>query len=143
MRKATLLALSCAAFVSPLQAKKPTPYVWPEVGVETQIVFANRGEIQNFEADGQDGVWLEDRKRRWFYADLQGGGCQGLNFAQAIGYDTNGSSNFDKFSSIVVDGWECPVSSLVTAEKPLPRKEREKLRKSAIMAGKQVAAPSN
>jgi hypothetical protein len=142
MNKAILLALSCAALAFPLQAKKPTPHVWPEVGIETQIVFANRGEIQNFEADGQDGIWLEDRRRRWYYAELQGG-CQGLNFAQAIGYDTDGSPNFDKFSSIVVDGWKCPVVSLTTSEKPLPRKERERQRKAAIAAGKQVVAPSN
>lgn len=141
MEKAFLLALSCAVLTLPVQAAKPMPHVWPELGVETQIVFASR-EIRNFEADGQDGVWLEDRQRRWYYADLQGD-CQGLNFVQGIGFDTNGSSNFDKFSSIVVEGWHCPVTSLVTAEKPLPRREREKLRKAAIAAAKQSVAPSN
>ncbi|HEV7234482.1 MAG TPA: DUF6491 family protein [Sphingorhabdus sp.] len=142
MKNAILIALAATALAAPAQAKKPTPHVWPELGIETGIAFANRGEIRNFEADGQDGVWLEDQKRRWYYAELKGG-CQGLNFVQAIGFDTNGSSNFDKYSSIIVDGWDCPVSSLVTAEKPLPRKERERLRKAAIAEGKKAVAPSN
>lgn len=142
MKKLILSTLAVAVLAFPAQAKKSAPHVWPELGVETQIRFANRGEIRNFEADGQDGIWLEDRQRRWYYAELLGG-CQGLNFAQGVGFDTGGTSNFDKFSSIVVDGWKCPVTSLVTAEKPLPRKERERLRKAAIAAGKDVVAPSN
>lgn len=142
MKKPILTTLTVLALAGPALAAKPTPHIWPELGVETQIIFANHGEIRNFEADGQDGIWLEDRKRRWYYAELLGG-CQGLNFAQGVGFDTGGSSNFDKFSSIIVDEWKCPVVSVVTAEKPLPRKERERRRKAALAAGKEVAAPSN
>lgn len=142
IKHAILIALAAAALAAPTQAKKPVPHVWPELGVEAQIVFPNRGEIRNFEADGQDGIWLEDRRRRWYYAELLGS-CQGLNFAQGIGFDTGGAAHFDKYSSIIVEGWKCPVVSLVTSEKPLPRKERERRRKAAIAAGKQVMAPAN
>lgn len=142
MKKAIFLALVCAALVSPLQAKKPTPHVWPELGVEAKIVFPNYGAIRNFEADGNDGIWLEDRQRRWYYGELIGY-CPDLNFAQRIGFDTGGASVFDKFSSIIVRGDRCQLTSLVTAEKPLPRKERLKLRKAALALGKLAVAPSN
>lgn len=142
MKNAVLVALGALVLAVPAQAKKPEPHVWPELGVESSIVFPNYGAIRNFEADGTDGVWLEDQQRRWYYAELQGG-CQDLNFTQAIGFDTRGSATFDKFSSIIVRGWKCPLVSLVTSEKPLPRKERQKLRKAVIAAGKEVAAPSN
>jgi hypothetical protein len=142
MKKIILVAMSCAVLASPVQGKKQTPYVWPELGVESQIVFPNYGAIRNFEADGNDGLWLEDRQRRWYYAEILGG-CQELNFAQAVGFDTGGAANFDKFSSIIVRGEKCPLASLVTSEKPLPRKERERRRKAAIAAGKEVVAPSN
>lgn len=142
MKNAIFMTLAAAALAAPLHAKKPEPHSWPELGVETSIAFPNYGAIRNFEADGNDGVWLEDRQRRWYYAELQGG-CQELNFAQAIGFDTRGSATFDKFSSILVRGDRCPVVSLVTAEKPLPRKERLKQRKAAAAAGKSVVAPAN
>jgi hypothetical protein len=142
MKNAIFMTMAALTLAVPVQAEKPVPYAWPELGVEAQIQFVNHGEIRNFEADGQDGIWLEDRQRRWYYAELLGS-CQGLNFAQGVGFDTGGASSFDKFSSIIVDEWKCPVVSLVTAEKPLPRKERERLRKAAIAAGKEVAAPSN
>lgn len=142
MKKAILVALTCASLIAPLQAKKPTPHVWPELGVESQIVLPNFGAIHNFEADGNDGMWLEDSQRRWYYAEMFGT-CQGLNFAQAIGFDTNGSPGFDKLSSITVDGHDCRIVSLVTADKPLPRKDRLKLRKAVIESAKEVVAPAN
>lgn len=137
-------SLILAAFVTaiPVSARPRAPYVWPELGVEAQIGFPNHGAIRNFEADDNEGLWLEDRQRRWYYAEIAGG-CQELNFAHTIGFDTRGSPRFDRFSVIIVDGERCPISSLVTAEKPLPRKERLKLRKDTIAKSRDVVAPSN
>jgi Family of unknown function (DUF6491) len=142
MKYATLMILAAATLSTPIQAKKPTSRVWPELGVEAKIVFPNYGAIRNFEADGNDGIWLEDRQRRWYYGELIGY-CPDLNFANAIGFHTHGASVFDKFSTIIVRGDRCSLISLVTAEKPLPRKERLKLRKAAMLAAQDVVAPSN
>lgn len=142
MKSFIIIALAAATLSASVHAKKPEPYVWPELGVESKIIFPNHGAIRNFEADGSDGIWLEDRQRRWYYAELLGG-CHDLNFAQAIGFDTGGSPQFDKFSSIIVRGQKCPLISLQTSEKPLPRKERLKLRNAAKVAAKDVVAPSN
>jgi Family of unknown function (DUF6491) len=142
MKYATLMILAAAALSTPIQAKKPTPHVWPELGVEAKIVFPNYGAIRNFEADGNDGLWLEDRQRRWYYAELFGP-CHDLNFANAIGFDTRGTSHFDKFSTIIVRGQKCQLTSLVTSEKPLSRKERLKKREAVIAAARHIVAPSN
>jgi Family of unknown function (DUF6491) len=117
---------------------KPVVHVWPELGVDASIVFPNYGAIRNFEADGNDGIWIEDQQRRWYYGEILGG-CQGLNFANAIGFDAGGSSRFDKFSKIIVDGDTCHLSSFVTAEKPLSRKERKRLAKEAAIKAKASA----
>jgi hypothetical protein len=120
---------------------KPAP-VWPQLGVEASIPFPNFGAIRNYEADNDDGIWIEDQQRRWYYGKFMGP-CQGVQFAQAIGFDTRGSAQFDKFSKIVVRGDVCLFESFVTAEKPLPRKEREKLRKAREAAAKsQEKAPN-
>jgi len=142
MKKTLLIFTLSAALAMPVLAKKPTPHVWPELGVESQIVFPNTGAIRNFEADGNDGIWVEDRHHRWYYAELQGG-CQNLSFARGVGFDTGGSATFDRFSSVVVEGWKCPLVSLVTADKPLPRKERMKLRNEVRQAAKKSVAPAN
>ena len=142
MKNATLLILAAAALVSPLHAKKHTPFVWPQLGVEAKIAFPHHGAIRNFEADGNDGIWFEDRQRRWYYAELFGP-CHDLDFANAIGFDTRGAAHFDRFSKIVVRGQKCQLISIVTAEKPLPRKERLKLRRAVVTAAQNVVAPAN
>lgn len=119
---------------------KPAP--WPQLGVEASIPFPNFGAIRNYEADNDDGIWIEDQQRRWYYGKFMGP-CRGVQFAQAIGFDTRGSAQFDKFSRILVRGDVCLFESFVTAEKPLPRKEREKQRKAREAAAKaQEKAPN-
>jgi hypothetical protein len=61
----------------------------------------------------------------------------------AIGFDTRGSTNFDKFGAVVTGDDRCAIASLVTAEKPLPRKERLKLRKAAREDGRKAVAPKD
>ena len=143
MAKITLFILIAAVSIAaPVTAKKPMDRLWPELGVESRINFPNNGAIRNFEADGSEGIWLEDRQRRWYYADFIGN-CQQLNFAQAIGFDTRGSSSLDRFSTIIVSGERCSIASLVTANKPLPRKERRRIHDATVAASKDVVAPSN
>jgi Family of unknown function (DUF6491) len=125
------LALSLSA---PAALAKPKVHVWPELGVEASITFPDR-TIRNFEADGDRGIWIEDQQRRWYYGTFIGP-CQDLNFAQGIGFDTQGLSRFDKFSRIIVRGDRCQLNSLVTAEKPLSRKERKRLAKEAAEKAK-------
>ncbi|MEY4269779.1 MAG: hypothetical protein RLZZ58_995 [Pseudomonadota bacterium] len=143
MKNLTILIGALAVIAFPATAKERAAHVWPQNGVETEIAFANHDSIRNFEADGDDGVWLEDRQRRWYYAALLGP-CTNLNFAHAIGYDTRGSSTFDRFSTIYVGGQRCQVTSLVTADKPKPWRERKKAEKAAREAAKAAAAtPAN
>lgn len=115
---------------------------WPEYGVEASIPFADSGGIRNFETNEDRGIWIEDRQRRWYYASFIGA-CPRLDHAMAVGFDTRGSNNFDKFGAIVTQDDRCPISSLVTAEKPLPRKERLKLRKQVREEARKAVAPKD
>ncbi len=133
------LALFAFAAAVPAMADKPDPHKWPELGVEASIVFPNYGAIRNFEADGEEGIWIEDQSRRWYYGSFIGG-CQGLNFSQTVGFDTGGLSRFDKFSKIIARDDVCQLNSLVTSEKPLSRKERKRLAKEAAAKAKAEAA---
>lgn len=143
MRTTLLFALLTSLFAASGQAKtKRPPPVWDELGVETSIAFPNHGTIRNFEANDTRGLWIEDSQRRWYYAELLGF-CQGLDFAQAVGFDTGGTSQLDKFGAIIVDGRKCPIAQLITAEKPLPRKERIERRNQVREEAKKAVAPQD
>jgi hypothetical protein len=64
MKSAISVLLAAAILTGAAEAKTTASYVWPELGVETQINFPNQGAIRNFEADGNEGIWLEDQQRR-------------------------------------------------------------------------------
>ena len=132
--------LVLTAFADPASARKSKG--WDEYGVDASIAFPNHGGIRNFEANEERGLWIEDRQRRWYYAKFIGN-CRGIDFANGIAFDTRGSSSFDRFGAIAVNGDYCLIESLVTAEKPLPRKERLKLRKDVRSEAKKAVAPKD
>jgi hypothetical protein len=119
-----------------LAADTPAPtHNWPQLGVETSFDVGPGRGIYNFTADSDDGIWLQDIRGQWYYGTIMGS-CRGLTFAFGIGYDTFGSSRFDKSSTIIVDGWKCGLSSLVTSDRPPPKKEIKARYKARVAAQK-------
>lgn len=127
---AALLSLSAiAAADEPAAAPRP-------LNVETGISFPSDTTIRTFQADDEDGVWIQDSRRNWYYAKFFGP-CRNIDFAQAIGVDTRGSSRLDKYATLLVRGDRCALSSFVTSAPPPTKAER----KAAEQAAK--AAKSN
>lgn len=127
------LALFLAALLFSLSGAANGADPARRLGVEASIAFPTHGTVRNFEADGDDGLWIEDQHRSWYYAKLTGF-CPDLPYAQTIGIDAGGLARLDKFGAIVVGGHRCAFTSFVTAAEPLPRKERQRLAKEAQAA---------
>jgi hypothetical protein len=108
MLGAALLAAAGGAFAGEAAAPRAS------------IPFANHGGIRDWKADRDQGVWIQDVHRQWYYAKLMAP-CTGLNFAQAIGFDTHPLGRFDQFSAIVVPGpagGRCTVQSFTVSGAP-------------------------
>jgi hypothetical protein len=120
-----LLPFVAAAFVgAPAVAAPPAETTAAAAKAEeVRIPFAGF-RIRNFRAESRDVVYLEDRSRRWYRAEVIGP-CHELPWAQAIGIDTRGSSSFDRFSAIVVRGERCPLISLTRSEEPKRKKAKK------------------
>jgi hypothetical protein len=112
-----LLPLSAAAATEP--AAEPRA-----LGVESSIVFPSDSTIRNWQADRDRGIWIRGRGNDWYYGTFAGF-CRDLDFAQAIGFETRGAGRLDKFSSIVVRGERCQLSSFVTSAPPPSKAERK------------------
>jgi len=118
MKHLTIALAAAAAFASPAPARpRAAP---PVIGQEARIPFANMGGIRSFHAEGDETVYLQDYRRRWYRAELIGT-CYGLQWAMGIRVDTRGSSTFDRFSSLLVGQERCMIGSL-TYSGPPPRK---------------------
>lgn len=128
-RRSILVAAALAVLSGPALADTASR----EVGVEASITFPSNATIRNYRADGERGVWIEDRRRNWYYASFFGR-CRNIDFAQAIGIDTRGTSRLDRFSTIIVGHERCAIERLVTADKPLPAREQARYLKEARAA---------
>ena len=94
------------------------------------IPFANHGGIRDWHADRDQGLWVQDIHRQWYYAKLMGT-CIGLDFAQSIGFDTHPLGRFDQFSSIFVPGGgRCAVQSFTVSGAPPSAKAKADAKKS-------------
>jgi hypothetical protein len=119
--KTLLLPILAAALAAPAFAAPP-PHTEAVRSEEVRIPFP-RFRLRDFRADSRDVVFLEDRNRNWYRAQVMGP-CLDLPFAQAIGIDTRGSASFDRFSAIVVGGERCQLVSLTRSGKPQKRAKK-------------------
>ena len=92
------------------------------IGQEARIPFVSFNSIRNFRALDQDTLYVQDQRRRWYRAEVIGP-CFNLPFAHAIGFETRGTNSLDRFSTVLVEGDRCQLTSLVRSEAP-PKKRR-------------------
>lgn len=126
----TKTSIALAAFATlltaaPALAKDP---VWPadQLGKETSIPFIGSIGLYNFSADGDRGVWLQDQRRRWYYARVVGP-CTALPFAERIGVDTRfGGTQLDRTGQLLVDRDRCQIDSLTASNGPPVKAKKPK-----------------
>ncbi len=72
----------------------------------------NRTEMVNWVADGELGLWVQTLNLKWFYLRFTGAG-HGVNQTNSITFDTDGSGNIDRTSSVFVRGTgRCRLKSI-------------------------------
>jgi hypothetical protein len=91
---------------------------------EARIPFANLGGIRDWRAIDDHTLYVQGRGEKWYRVELLGP-CTGLPFEHAIGFVAEPLGSFDRFSSIVVEGRECPVSSVTAGVPPRERHEKQ------------------
>jgi hypothetical protein len=110
-----LAALSQAWAVDAAQESGPTGLSKDEAS----IPFVNLDStIRTWQADGQNGVWIQDAHKQWYYAKTFGY-CEGLEFSVRLGIQTGTLNMLDRYSYIVVPGYgRCALKSLVKSDAP-------------------------
>lgn len=101
-----------------------TPALAQTSDKSASIPFIRLGIIDDFRADGDTGVYLHDRRGKWYYATMVGP-CIGLPFAQRVGVDTRfGGNSLDSSGELLVDGQRCHIGTLTESAGP-PKKVRK------------------
>jgi len=87
------------------------------------IAFPDQGGVRDWQAEDSDAVYLQDRQKNWFRAELIST-APDLPFVQYIGIDAGGSGRLDKFGAIYVDGRRYPFKSFEPVAGP-PKKGKK------------------
>ncbi len=104
---------------------------------EVAIPFVNHRNIRDWQADKDQGLWIQDERRNWYYASLLGP-CYNLDWALHVGFDTRGSTSLDKFSTVVVPDpnysgghyQRCQFTSLTRSDPPPKKAKRDHKQKT-------------
>jgi hypothetical protein len=86
---------------------------------EARIPLVDHGGIRDWRFGDRETIYVQDRHRNWYKATLMNP-VIGWRGQWAIGFESRGVDTFDRFSSVVVDGWHHPVQSLVRIDGPPP-----------------------
>jgi hypothetical protein len=114
----TRLLLTLALIAAPAAAAPPAT----EAG-DARIPFPNRGGIVRMQAEREEVIYVQDRHHDWYRAELYGP-CLGLARSLRIGFDTRGSNDFDRFSTIVVGDERCQIRSMAPSAPPPSKRRR-------------------
>jgi hypothetical protein len=113
MLSVTVLALAAAG-----AAAAPAP------SEETEIPYADRDGIVEWEAVGDDLLYIHALTGGWYRVRTLGR-CNRLRTAHALGFVPSPMGQLDRHSAIIAGGQRCPIVSVVRAEGPPPKKQRK------------------
>lgn len=122
MTRLTLAFAAAALVASASAARAETPAL--PAAEEARVPFLHLGRMRTFRAIDQNIVYVQAQRRQW-YRVLTMGPCPNLPWAHSIGVDTHGGAVFDRFSTLLVDGDRCAISSVVRSGEP-PKRERRR-----------------
>jgi len=87
------------------------------------IPFADHHGIEDWQADGDRGLWILARDRKWYYARFFAP-CFGLQFHESLRFRFGPAGELDRWSEVSTrDSGRCAFSSLVASDGP-PRKPK-------------------
>jgi hypothetical protein len=115
MMSKTIIAASLLLLSGAAPALADTPPTMPR---ETYI--PNMAGFLEWVADGERGVYIRGDTGRWYYARTKAP-CPRLKSTTALSFQTT-NGDLDRFGSLRIRGWRCPLLSVVGSGPP-PKRE--------------------
>ena len=105
-------------FLMALVASEPAPaaVTLPEVA----IPFVRSNGILEWRAQGDRQVFIRSSDGNWYVARTMNR-CGRLRSAITIGFETRGADQLDRHGALLVEGWRCPLDSVIRVAGPPAR----------------------
>jgi hypothetical protein len=87
------------------------------LGEETYVPNVRSEGVAEWEADGENGLYIMSQDGRWYYARTATA-CPRLKTTLSLGFETRGPDRLDRFGTIIAEGWRCRLTSVTYSEGP-------------------------
>jgi hypothetical protein len=92
---------------------------------QASIPFADSHGIRTWRpAETSEAILIEGANGQWYRAEF-GRHCMGLNYSEAVGFETRGTGRFDRYSVVRTRDDRCHVRSLYEIPDPDADEEAE------------------
>jgi hypothetical protein len=102
-----------------LMAAAPVP------GTETAIPFVRSQGILDWQAAGDDALFVRGYDGRWYHVRTMNR-CPRLRDALTLGFVVSANDQLDRYGAILAQGMRCPIASVTYAAAPPPSKHRHR-----------------
>jgi hypothetical protein len=92
----------------------------PPPGTETNIPFVHSRGVLDWQAAGDDSLYVRGYNGRWYYVRTSNR-CPRLHDALTLGFVVSANDQLDRFGAIVAQGMRCPIASVTFAAAPPPK----------------------
>jgi hypothetical protein len=93
----------------------------PPAGAETAIPFVRSQGILDWQAAGDDGLYVRGYDGRWYLVRTTNR-CPRLVDAVTLGFVESAIDQLDRHGAILAQGERCPIASVTLAAAPPPSK---------------------
>ena len=92
----------------------------PSSGKETVIPFVRSRGVLDWQAAGDDSLYVRGYNGRWYYVRTMNP-CPRLRDALTLGFVATGADQLDSYGAVLAQGMRCPIASVTYAEGPPPK----------------------
>ena len=111
MLRSLFISLAWLAAAAPAAAMDS-----PDTSAARETRIPRISHFLEWVADGQQGIFVRAESGRWYYARTRFR-CSRLRPTVSLGFIAP-SGELDRFGALSVEGWRCPLISVVASEAP-------------------------
>jgi hypothetical protein len=92
-------------------------YAFGPTAASGEVRIPRMGRMLEWRPDGRRALYIRAENGRWYHASLEND-CPRLATRSNVRFIAAPNGDFDRFSTVVADGWRCQVAAISESDGP-------------------------